>query len=102
MSADSLHERLLGRGDLAVVDRDEFELNLDGARVVGWRTGGIADLYHLLAVRRDVGEPVFESIAHNHLGLRIVGTCAVESEIGTSRHTRDDSLSQDLSSSSHH
>jgi anti-anti-sigma factor len=48
--------------------------------VVGLYTGGIADIHHLLAVRRDVGEPVFESITHNHLGLRIVGTSAIEGE----------------------
>ena len=78
LSADGLDERLLGRRDLAVVDRDELELNLDSARVVVWRARGIADVHHLHAVRRDVGEPVFESIAHNHLRLRIVGTCAIE------------------------
>src|ERR1700739_2865359 len=77
LSADGLHERLLRRGDVAVVDRDEFDLDLDIARVVGWRTGRIADIHHLLAVRRDVGKPVFKSIAHDHLGLRIVGTCAI-------------------------
>ena len=32
LSADGLHERLLRRGDVAVVDRDEFDLNLDIAR----------------------------------------------------------------------
>lgn len=42
LSTDGLHQRLLRCGHLAKVDRNKFELNWNGARVVGWRTSGIA------------------------------------------------------------
>ena len=77
LSTDALHQDLLSCGHIVVVDGDQLDRDMDGARVVVRRTRGIGDVHHLAAVGRDMGEPVFEVVADDHLGLGIVRASAI-------------------------
>src|ERR1700749_76939 len=77
LTAACLYQCLLAATNSALIDRDQFDLDCDVARIVSRRAGWIADVDHLLSIWRDGRKPAFQVVVHNPHCILIVGASAV-------------------------